>query len=277
MSLKQVARDTLAICDAGSYVGPTGGRVEIGSQIEAAVVGTRLYTPNELDDLLALPGGPGAAPHIEVSDETTQVGARRLASEGESRVALLNFASARNPGGGFINGAKAQEEDVTRCSALHPCLTSPSVEAYYKVNRALDSMLYTDHIIYSPAVPFFRSRSTDLIDEPFFAGVITAPAPNAGEALKRDTGCLPAVEETLRRRAAKVLMVAADQRHRVLVLGAWGCGVFRNQPSMVADAFGQHLGSARFAGCFERVLFAVYDRSKDRGTLGAFKRRFATA
>ncbi|MEZ4230578.1 MAG: TIGR02452 family protein [Polyangiaceae bacterium] len=274
MSLKQVARDTLAICDAGSYVGPSGERIELGPQIEAAIRGTRLYEPKELDDLLALPGGEGEAPRVEVSDETTQLGAQRLVKEGETEVALLNFASARNPGGGFINGAKAQEEDVTRCSALHPCLTSPAVEEYYRVNRAMDSMLYTDHLIYSPRVPFFRSRSTDLLDEPFLASVITAPAPNAGEALKRDPDCSDEIEETLRRRAAKVLMVAAAQQHRVLVLGAWGCGVFRNRPDQVADAFGKHLSSPRFRGCFDRVLFAVLDRSPDRQTLSAFERRF---
>ncbi len=79
----------------------------------------------------------------------------------------------------------------------------------------------------------------------------------------------------LRRRAAKVLAVAAQQQHRVLVLGAWGCGVFRNQPPMVADAFGAHLAAPRFAGCFDRVLFAIRDRSKDCATLRAFQERFA--
>ena len=68
---------------------------------------------------------------------------------------MLNFASARNPGGGFLRGAKAQEEDLCRCSGLYETLLE--CPTYYSVNRHQKSMMYTDHIIYSPKVVFFRT------------------------------------------------------------------------------------------------------------------------
>jgi uncharacterized protein (TIGR02452 family) len=139
-------------------------------------------------------------PDIEVTDETTQAAARRLVVvESVLDLVLLNFASARNPGGGFLSGAKAQEEDLARCSGLYPCLlTQPG---YYEENRANESALYTDNIIYSPNVPWFRTRSRDVPDTVFLASVITAPVPNAGVALQRDPTCGPDIEIALRRRA----------------------------------------------------------------------------
>jgi uncharacterized protein (TIGR02452 family) len=185
----------------------------------------------------------------------------------------LNFASARNPGGGFLTGAKAQEEDLTRCSALYPCLIRQ--EAYYTANRAFHSFHYTHHIIYSPDVPFFRDESLQLLDEPFPLSVITAPAPNAGEILRRRPDDGSAIRRTLAERTARVLSIAASQGHRTLVLGAWGCGVFRNDPSEVAATFAAALSA--LPGAFDRVVFAVYDRRGDGPNLTAFRARFGTA
>jgi uncharacterized protein (TIGR02452 family) len=80
---------------------------------------------------------------------------RLVQEEGVDDPVVLNFASARNVGGGFLNGARAQEEDLARSCGLFRCLeTQPE---YYEVNRRTASLLYTDHIIYSPRVPWFRS------------------------------------------------------------------------------------------------------------------------
>ena len=273
MSLKDVAKETLRILDEARYEAPSGRIVELTRELQAAVDGTVLYTPEQLRRLLKVKttrtSGP---PALEVTDETTQVAAHRLVvKEGCADLALLNFASARNPGGGFINGAKAQEEDLARCSGLYPCLLTQ--QGYYEVNRCEPSLLYTDHMIYSPQVPWFRTLSRDLLEEVFLASVITAPAPNAGQVLRRNPGSLPQIDETLRRRAGKVLAVARDRGHRTLLLGAWGCGVFQNNPHSVADAFGKWLKSPTFNGTFDRVTFAVFDHTQDRGTLRAFQER----
>lgn len=277
-SLKAVAQHTLAILKSGEYTTATGKTVRFQGEIDAAVSNTRLYTPEQAAALLAQNGCGTAAPiikaKIEVTSETTQVAAHRLVhDEGCNDLVLLNYASARNAGGGFIRGAKAQEEDVCRCSALHPCLlTQPG---YYNANRNQRSMLYTDHIIYSPQIPFFRTRSRDApLPYTFCASVITAPAPNAGEALRRDPNAHDGIAETLKRRAGVVLAIARDNGHRTVLLGAWGCGVFRNDPEQMATVFKDWLLSPQFAGCFERVVFGVYDPRKDKQVLGAFQRCF---
>jgi len=275
MSLKEVATQTLQILDAGHIVSPGGERLSLQPALSEAIEGTCLYTPQQAAHLLESRGpASGTPPIIDVTGETTQVAARRLVlRESVSDLVLLNFASARNPGGGFLNGAKAQEEDLTRCSGLYPCLLTQPI--YYEANRKDDSVLYTDHLIYSPRVPWFRTRSRDAPDAVFLASVITAPAPNAGVALQRDPRSGPEIEAALRQRAGLVLAVAAHQRHRNVLLGAWGCGVFRNSPAQVADAFGAWLASERFTGLFDRVVFAIYDRSPHRSTLAAFEQRFA--
>jgi uncharacterized protein (TIGR02452 family) len=111
---------------------------------------------------------------------------------------------------------------------------------------------------------------------PFLLSIITAPAPNAGEALARDADLGPRLRQTLNERALKLLAVAAAHEHRTLVLGAWGCGVFRNDPGEVAHAFASALGDERLRGAFDRVVFAVYDRGGGRN-LSTFEKEFGRA
>jgi uncharacterized protein (TIGR02452 family) len=274
MSLAGVAKETLDLLERGAYRAPSGAEVSIRDAVDRAVRGTVLYRPDELDRLLEArgPGPAGLAPRVEVSSETTGQAARRLVQAEGLRVLALNFASAKNPGGGFLNGSQAQEESLARCSALYPCLLTQ--REYYEQNRAWPSLLYTDHLIYSPDVPFFRDARLELLEAPFLASVLTAPAPNAGEELRRDPHAGPRIRAALELRAAKLLLVAALQGHRCLVLGAWGCGVFRNDPAAVAEVFAGALGHPRLAGSFERVVFAVYERGGSGPNLRAFQQRF---
>jgi uncharacterized protein (TIGR02452 family) len=276
MSLTDLAKHTLDVIAQGSYQSPSGATVVLRERIDAAVRGSVLYRPADLDALWArLPAGSGAPPRVEVTAETTTAAARRLTQDERLfGVCALNFASAKNPGGGFLGGAKAQEEDLARCSALYPCLLAQ--REYYDANRAHDSMLYTDHLIYSPDVPFFRDDRLELLESPYLLSILTAPAPNAGEALRRDSSAGPAIRAVLSARAGKVLAVAAARGHRCLVLGAWGCGVFRNDPEQVAEIFATWLADPRFSGAFDRVIFAIYDRRPDQPALRPFASRFGS-
>lgn len=268
MSLKDVAKETLTILDRGFYEHEESGRVDLWDLTRSAVERTCLHRPDELAAGLEGRRSGRSSATIMLSDERTQEAARRLtAAEGD--LVLLNFASARNPGGGFINGAKAQEEDLARCSALVPCLeTQPD---YYEANRQQRSMLYTDHLIYSPNVPFFRTRSTNLLPELFVSSVITAPAPNAGQHLDRNPDGRRELDATLERRAGYALWVAKHHGHRRLLLGAWGCGVFRNDPQRVATAFRSWLDAPQFADAFDLVHFAVFDPTRHRSNYNAFE------
>lgn len=267
MSLAGVAKETVSIVERGSYSCPSGQVVDIRAELDAAIAGTILYRPGDFAGLPPLPDRAGS-PKIEVWADSTGGAARRLAAEGP--VAALVFASAKNPGGGFMGGAKAQEEDIARCSAHYDCVRMQ--REYYEVNRAESSMLYTDHIIYAPAVPFFRDERLDLVDRPFLASLVTAPAPNAGEHLRREPAGHAQISEALRRRAGLVLRVLAHQNQRTIVLGAWGCGVFRNDASAVASTFKDWLKAPGLAGAFDRVVFAIYERGRDQPTVKTFQR-----
>lgn len=274
MSLKQKAKETLDLLESGEFTSPTGETFTFRKEQKKAEQETKLYRPEEGLALLhaETPQSTGK-PKIEVTDETTQKAAYRLAvTEGLDDVLLLNFASARNPGGGFLNGAKAQEEDLTRCSGLYPTLLTQM--EYYEYNRNRDTMLYSDHMIYSPNVPWFRSRSRDLPNTLFYASVITAPAPNAGQHIRKMPDQRDLIEPVLRQRAEIIVAVARENGHRNIILGAWGCGVFMNDPAMVADAFGTVLEKPDYSGAFDRVVFAIYGGKRNQ-TLEAFQERFA--
>ena len=140
----------------------------------------------------------------------------------------------------FGDGAQAQEESLARSSGLYPSLLQG--QPYYHYHRSHRNLLYSDHMIYSPRCPVFRSDDGALLEQPYLVDFITSPAPNAG-ALRRNTPRLAVkLEAVLRERAAKVLALAIHQRCDMLVLGAWGCGVFRNDPAMVSEVFLELLG-----------------------------------
>ena len=272
MSLKGIGEETVRITALGEYVAPSGQPVSVHDAVERAMQGTVLYRPGDFKRLPRHEPVVGRGPpRIEVTSEKTGAASRRLVEgEGVTDAVALNFASAKNPGGGFLGGAKAQEEDLARCSALYACLLTQ--REYYDANRAQSSPLYTDHLIYSPDVPFFRDEGFTLLERPFCVSIITAPAPNAGAAARNAPHLLPHLRGTLQARALKVLQVAAHEGHRTLVLGAWGCGAFRNEPSDAAEAFAQALDA--FPGVFERVVFAVWERGGEGPNLRAFRERF---
>jgi len=176
-----IAAETIAILERGWYDHPAVGRVTIADDLARAAAATRLWTPedsqaalNELIEsafarsaaparLASSAGAPGgAAPRavatrieatrIEVTNEASLAAARRLGGP----VGCLNFASAKNPGGGFRGGAEAQEEILARSSGLYRCLLE--APGFYAFHRSQRDLLYSDHAIFSPAVPVFRDE-----------------------------------------------------------------------------------------------------------------------
>lgn len=269
-----MAKQTVAICEAGFYDAPSGKPVRIADELAKAKAGTLLYSPEKPP--MGQTSETKRATRFEVRNETTFQALARLALAEGGHLACLNFASAKNPGGGFLNGSLAQEEALACASGLYPCLLL--APEYYERNRASRTALYLDLAIFSPLVPFFRDDTGALLEAPVLASVITAPAPNAGAVAQNEPENMSLVEPTLLRRAELVLAIAKVNQVDRLVLGAWGCGVFRNDPKVVARTFAgllKHHG--RFASAFEEVVFAVFDRSDEEATYHEFKEQFATS
>jgi uncharacterized protein (TIGR02452 family) len=200
--------------------------------------------------------------------------AERLVVEREAKRTLcLNFASARHPGGGFLKGAQAQEESLARSSALYASLlTQPK---YYEANLDCGTALYTDHMILSPDVAVFRRDSGALLPKAYLCSFLTAPAVNAGAVLTNEPKNRSQILPTMARRIDMVLAVALHHGYDNLILGAWGCGVFKNDPSRIADLFAAALlKGGSFENHFHHVAFAVLDISDTRQIFRPFAKRF---
>jgi len=267
---KLIAEDTLKLLEQGYYINSNNEKIEIAELVQFAVDNTELYTPEQLDSLLSI----DATAHksntkYEVINETTLNAARRLAAEGQKDITCLNFASAKNAGGGFLGGAVAQEECIARASGLYPCLLK--APDYYTFHRSQQNFLYSDHMIWSPRVPIFKHENGSVTNEVLCIGIVTSAAVNAGELQKNGLSKAAVIEAVMRKRIEKVLALCVAKKQSVLILGAWGCGVFRNDPEMIAGLFHEAL-TGKFANCFDRIIFAVL--TKNESMIEAFRKKF---
>lgn len=184
---------------------------------------------------------------------------------------VMNFANAHHAGGGFMLGANAQEESLCRCSTLYASISSDRSKEMYRYNNTHLSPVESDYMIYSPNVCVFRNEKCDLIEKPFMTSVITVPAPN-----KRGAALLAGhrlIEETMLERIRIIFLIAAKYGHKNLVLGAWGCGAFGNDPEDVAEYFRKVLVDERYGVFFSDITFAVYGK-EDGKNIRAFREKF---
>lgn len=201
---------------------------------------------------------------IQVSNETTLQAAKRLL-DGGLRVLALNFANGISPGGGFLHGAQAQEESLCRSSSLYLTLVGDPMYRAHAARKQPDS---TDWAILSPNVPVFRSDGGAMLEKPYLLSFLTCAAPYAPSVGKRESAIL------MQSRIHRVLEIARAYGYAGLVLGAWGCGAFDNDPVATATTFKDEL-VGEFAGAFEDVVFAITDWSSVRRMLGPFRDVFS--
>ena len=261
------AHEAVKITEDGGYVAPSGHHVDIAAHVKAAVAGTVDHRPGD-DARIELSARFETS--LRVVNCTSLEFAHRLAHGGED-VLVLNFASALEPGGGFFRGAVAQEESLVRSSALYAAIApSPMYE-----HHARGDSFYSDWMIWSPKVPVFRDDVTGhLLEKPYLASFLTAPAPYAVDVRRSHPSRIHELAEVMHRRIERSLMLAARHGHTKLVLGAWGCGAFENDASMVAETYKRAL-SVLFAGVFDEVVFAILDRTADHRYIAPFEARFS--
>lgn len=184
-----------------------------------------------------------------------------IINHASEKTAVLNFASYKRPGGGFMNGMMAQEEALCHHSFLYNVLRE--FPEYYAFNNGLlNSGFYTNRALYSPDIVF---------DDREYCDVITCAAPNASRMLRYNTGQEAQNKRALLERILLVLNIAAEQRVDTLILGAYGCGVFKQNPVVVAATFKHYLTTV-YNGVFKKVVFAIPD--KDSYNYKAFKEVF---
>ena len=252
----------------------------LAAAVARARTDTKFYEADEYPELT------GAYPHqgeLRLSKSKSFQAAMDLHKEfPDKKIAVLNFASATNPGGGVKYGSAAQEESLCRCSTLFPAIDRKWLrEKYYSVNQDAGSVVYTDACIYSPGIVICKTDEDypqRLKQQDFVTvDVITCAAPNlhrepeiytnpqTGKAVRMKPDELFAIQL---QRIRHIMHVAAANQVDILVLGAFGCGAFCNDPDTVAEAFAAALTTYR--PLFDVVEFAIYCREYETENYKAF-------
>lgn len=212
---------------------------------------TKIYDDNNGKSRYYKPYATEQMPAILLTDEDSVTAICNHTSDEKS--AVLNFASYKYPGGMFLKGSRAQEECLCHESFLYNVLSNLE-DIYYAPNRKnLCRAMYTNRALYSPNVHFYHHSKDVTCD------VITCAAPNLSAAARYANIDAKTNSQSLYSRIQFVLDVAACNCVKTLILGAFGCGVFRQNPKEVATIFKQLLPKYPF----KNIVFAIPDKSHD--------------
>lgn len=259
------------------------GSSRLQHAIKESVNKQKLYL--EADEI-DFPEKKGLSCRTVVSTKRSFEAASVYAREGK-KVAVLNFASSTNPGGGVTHGSSAQEECLCRCSTLYPCLDIDMMwNEFYMPHRNAGNPLYNDDCLYTPGVIVFKSDISfpERVEEKdwYQVDVITCAAPNLrnvpSNMMNPFARNSPAdIEDDVLyelhiQRLERVFRVAAANGAEVLILGAFGCGAFCNPPAVVARAF--KTIQEKYASCFETIEYAVFCGGHETQNYDAFCEAF---
>lgn len=266
---QKIGQETMQVVQAGKYkVYDKEKRktveYKIKDDVEWCINNTRTIRPND-QLLIGEIDKRSRLCKIDVTTESTFKALHRIITEGIEEVCILNFASATQPGGGFLNGRNAQEETLSRQSALYSSLKSES--EMYDYHKANNNPFYSNYMIYSPNVPFFRDDNYNFI-YPFTSSVITSPAVNYSELLKSgksEKDIYPKVYKAMKKRCRRIIQLCIKEGNKAIVLGAFGCGVFKNPPEMISKIFKEILIDEGLGKHLQYVVFPIYAKSGTSG------------
>lgn len=210
--------------------------------------------------------------------------AERIRALGEE-VCVLNMANRQTPGGGVLQGCGAQEESLFRRSDYFRSLYrySPYLAQEFGVEEAEEH--YPMHRdfggVFSRGVTIFRGgerKGYPLLPKPWKANFIAVAALNRPETelMDGEPRLTPLMVQASKNKIRTVLRIAVDNGQVNLVLGALGCGAFRNPPAHMAELFAEVLAEAEFRGAFKRVFFSIIEdhNSRNGGNFLPFARVF---
>ncbi|KAJ7668737.1 hypothetical protein DFH06DRAFT_1182404 [Mycena polygramma] len=303
--LAKIAEDTLAAVAHGSYT-DVDGTTHTVHDLSKSNDATHFYPPDSSLSEWASSTPPsnkdGSHTELVLCKSSTLEGVRYCTPLAR-KIGVLNFASATRPGGGFLGGARAQEESIARSSNLYSSLMTPEGQRFYAVHKTqTKSKYYTHAMIYTRGVQLFRNDAGAWV-KPATVDMLTSAAVNAGVVRQREGGekektvgrgirtyfkpvaagppqSAPAptkdveqsIEDVMRERMGRLLFLFEKEGTQDLVLGSFGTGVFQNKVPMVAKLWVELLvaPNARFKNSFQRVAFAIIDQK----TCAVFKQVF---
>ena len=259
--LARIAKENYKLVQQGSYLSTSGAVQSL--KLGRDAVNRTLFAPSTAGRPLA-PRYPQTSVCVARTDTATAL--RTMHTLGATRAAALNFANASHPGGGYLHGARAQEEDLCR---LLPTLYSSLKRLKYPMKE--NSAAFTQGWL-------CRTAGSYALDQPpLLVNIISAAMPDLGRGAAFRGSSMragsPPWEQTVRTRIRAVLHAAREERCDCVILGAFGCGAFANPPDLVAPLFADVLASDEFRGAFAQIVFAILEfKETDGGNVSAFVR-----
>ena len=272
---RQIFQETLSICRRGGYVSTSGATVALPPMGEVLAASVFYVDPPNVK------GHPKVQSSVcdAVNDDCIEV-ARKLVEEGYKPI-MLNMANRHTPGGGVINGARAQEESLFRQSNL--CVSLYQFDEYHAtllgvpLGNGRYPMVRNTGGIHSGRVTFFRTSSRNgdaLVETPFECAVVSVAAINRPD-LTSDGRLVDWAVRATKSKIRTMLRIGLLHGHDAIVLGAWGCGAFCNPPEHMAQLFHEVLRETEFADKYRVVRFAVIeDHNSRHSNFAPFSREF---
>ena len=272
---RDIFAETIRICQAGYYAAPSGAVVRLPAIRDVLKASVFYQNPPEVDGVPTIGTTVCDAVNGDCIDVT-----RKLVEDGYKPI-MLNMVNRHTPGGGVINGARAQEESLFRQSNL--CVSLYQFDEYHAgllglpLGNGRYPMDRDTGGIYSGRVMFFResSRNGDcLVETPFECAVVSVAAINRPD-LTPDGLLVDWAVAATKKKIRTMLRIGLLHGHDAIVLGAWGCGAFRNPPEHMAQLFHEVLREAEFADKYRVVRFAVIeDHNSRHSNFAPFDREF---
>lgn len=247
---RKIALSTLEEITYGTYFASDGTEMtDFGKSLEKSKEKSTMLTVGDINDQkLKFDLNPQEIQNIQIEFPlmTTVKAIKYFSTNNRILIQALDFASARCPGGGWLNGAHAQEESLMRCSGLYDCISQFDDTFYCLPKR---KGIYANALISSPLVPFHKSEKGKPFDSLIECDIVTCAAVNCTEFNPRTKASKRMIKEISRLRIEMILdafdlmlmqhMNLNTYSQRVVILGAWGCGVFRNPVKQIANLFKQ--------------------------------------
>lgn len=277
-----IFRETTKLIQAGGYITPSGKQIRFDF--------TRMLQQGKcFQQEIPIVSSPSVEGGTKVMVESNDclVAAERLVKEGYNPV-LLNFASAGHPGGGVETGARAQEETICRRSTLTRSIYSFDAKYASRYGYALQAgehypIVSEFSAVYSPAVTVFREGIDCLLmEDPYDVAVVTCASLNLNGKypikLTPDGHMPQAAIAITRNKIRTVFRIGLTYGHDSLVLGAFGCGAFKNPPAEIARLFHEVMEEPEFKDRFRLITFSIIeDHNSNNRNLRAFEAEFGVA
>ncbi|KYQ88960.1 hypothetical protein DLAC_10548 [Tieghemostelium lacteum] len=265
---KESSQETLKIIRDKVYKTKNGNWVDISKQINESIDQCKFYKYDSFETILKSVDEKlknlQYETQIHVLNQTSLEGCVELIDifnypeKSGTKIACLNFASSKNPGGGFLGGSLAQEESLAISSSLYPTLIKFQKEFYDYHMSLKKSYICSDSMIFSPNVVVFKDDNLQLLEKPYQICIITSPAANKSAIKTNNPSELVLIQDVMMQRIDKMLGLLVEHEVEYLVLGAWGCGVFGNSSEEVSSFFAKYLlNDGKYSRAFKYIVFSI--------------------